>query len=437
MAALDAPSGDVAPVKKSLRSKRLMRPAKSKARKASDAETQPPAPEKNEQTDDQIETPKIESNETFEEKSTTAAESNWDSSALEDMDINSGTTDADTLSVGNRGSTYSSEHHSALLNGFPSVDKSVSSSTTYTSSSMDVFVEANESHPALPNELLHHRGSFEQQDISESQNKDRPISPLIKDSISPDISEPPKASDLTHEQADTSNVNASDDQFMLMLGDMKANEEQSPPPRHSATTDNVPAIDISTAENEEPYTAEQKDLPSQVDIKNDTGDMQAFTRTFNTNVVSPQQTEPLAYTEPSTSAAAEQSRGMAVEDNVGAAASIDVAQLESEHAKLSNRMADSGEKSRGLGRSASLRFGSSPSTLSPEGRRRPSEAVSPASGGGNGNGKKGNRRSIMLTSFVPPVGMSGGGGSSSTSRSSNDSPGGSINETPIDHSAMN
>ncbi|KAJ2453278.1 GTPase-activating protein [Coemansia sp. RSA 2336] len=426
MAALDAPSGDVAPVKKSLRSKRLMRPAKSKARKASDAETQPSAPEKNAQADDEIETPKVESNEALEEKPTAAA-SNWDSSVLEDMDVNSGTTDADTLSVGNRESTYSSEHHSTLLNGFPSVDKSISSSTTYTSSSMDVFVEASDSHAAMPNELSHHRGSFGQQDMGEAQNKGgRPVSPLLKDAISPDASaEPTKAYDPGHEQADTSNANASDDQFMQMLGDMKIDEEQPPPPRHSATPDNVPAIDISAAEDEKPYNDEQLDAPLQADDKNYTDDMQPFTRKLSTSVVSPQQAEPQEYAEPASDPVAENASG--------AAASIDVAQLESEHAKLSDRLADAGEKSRGLGRSASLRFGS-PSTLSPEGRRRPSEAVSPASGG---SGKKGNRRSIMLTSFVPPVGMSGGGGSSNASRSSNDSPAGSINEAPIDHSAMN
>ncbi|KAJ2632374.1 GTPase-activating protein [Coemansia sp. RSA 1290] len=437
MAALDAPSGDVVPVKKSLRSKRLMRPAKSKARKASDAETQPAAPEKNAPTDDQIETPKIESNEASEEKPVVAA-SNWDSNVLEDMDVNSGTTDADTLSVGNRGSTYSSEHHSALLNGFPSVDKSVSSSTTYTSSSMDVFVEASDSHAAMANESQHHRGSFGQQDISEAQNKedkeDQPVSPLLKDSISPEASEPPKTSDCGHEQADTSNVNASDDQFMQMLGDMKI-DEQPPPPCHSATLDNVPAIDISAAEDKKPYNDEQVDVPLQAGGKDYTDDMQPFTPNFSANVVSPQQAEPLEDAEPKAAAAAvEPASNPAVEAASGAAASIDVAQLESEHAKLSDRMADAGEKSRGLGRSASLRFGS-PSTLSPEGRRRPSEAVSPASG--SGGGKKGNRRSIMLTSFVPPVGMSGGGGSSNASRSSNDSPAGSINEAPIDHSAMN
>ncbi|KAJ1662125.1 GTPase-activating protein [Coemansia sp. RSA 1646] len=86
-----------------------------------------------------------------------------------------------------------------------------------------------------------------------------------------------------------------------------------------------------------------------------------------------------------------------------------VAELESAHSKAVSKS--------NLGRSTSLRFGSSrmgskgaSDALSPEGRRRPSEIVSPA--------KKNNRRSIMLTSFVPPV---SGNSGSSPSRSSGES----------------
>ncbi|KAJ2022407.1 GTPase-activating protein [Coemansia sp. RSA 2530] len=64
----------------------------------------------------------------------------------------------------------------------------------------------------------------------------------------------------------------------------------------------------------------------------------------------------------------------------------------------------------GLGRSISLRYGGN--SLSNSERRRPSLSA-----------KTTNRRSIMLTSFVPPVGMSGGpsSNSSTSTRSSNDS----------------
>ncbi|KAJ2553183.1 GTPase-activating protein [Coemansia sp. RSA 1933] len=87
-----------------------------------------------------------------------------------------------------------------------------------------------------------------------------------------------------------------------------------------------------------------------------------------------------------------------------------VAELESAHSKAVKSKSN-------LGRSTSLRFGGgAPRTggrgadsLSPEGRRRPSEIVSPA--------KKTNRRSIMLTSFVPPVSSTG----NSPSRSSGES----------------
>ncbi|KAJ2403260.1 GTPase-activating protein [Coemansia sp. RSA 2559] len=89
------------------------------------------------------------------------------------------------------------------------------------------------------------------------------------------------------------------------------------------------------------------------------------------------------------------------------------AELESAHSKAVSKS--------NLGRSTSLRFGGSVRTnkegggggaasLSPEGRRRPSEIVSPA--------KKSNRRSIMLTSFVPPVSSTGNSPSRSSGESS-------------------
>ncbi|KAJ2641073.1 GTPase-activating protein, partial [Coemansia sp. RSA 1694] len=77
-----------------------------------------------------------------------------------------------------------------------------------------------------------------------------------------------------------------------------------------------------------------------------------------------------------------------------------------------------------LGRSISLRYGGNKATI--DERRRPSLSAGAGAGGagasaGGGGAKTANRRSIMLTSFVPPVGLSGGPNSSSSTRSSNDS----------------
>ncbi|KAJ1721327.1 hypothetical protein LPJ61_006055, partial [Coemansia biformis] len=82
-----------------------------------------------------------------------------------------------------------------------------------------------------------------------------------------------------------------------------------------------------------------------------------------------------------------------------------------------------------LGRSASLRQGArSPDQRSPAG-------ISPT---GSAAAKKTNRRSILLTSFVPPVGLGGGGpGAGSSSRSSADSHAESVVETPADSAALN
>ncbi|KAJ1828346.1 GTPase-activating protein [Coemansia sp. RSA 2599] len=105
---------------------------------------------------------------------------------------------------------------------------------------------------------------------------------------------------------------------------------------------------------------------------------------------------------------------------------IDEASLESMHAKLSH-LTDtangSGNSAREypLGRSTSMRYGTPRSSSS--GRRRPSLSSpgTPLGGGTASSGKSKNRRSIMLTSFVPPVGISGGLSSSSPQRNSGES----------------
>ncbi|KAJ2693436.1 GTPase-activating protein [Coemansia sp. RSA 1285] len=99
-----------------------------------------------------------------------------------------------------------------------------------------------------------------------------------------------------------------------------------------------------------------------------------------------------------------------------------VAELEATHAKAAN--------SNAVGRSKSLRFGAGAGAegaggdaSGAEGRRRPTEVASP----GSAAKKKGNRRSIMLTSFVPPVSNPASG---SPSRSSGES---SRSETTTSH----
>ncbi|KAJ2659331.1 GTPase-activating protein [Coemansia sp. RSA 1200] len=98
-----------------------------------------------------------------------------------------------------------------------------------------------------------------------------------------------------------------------------------------------------------------------------------------------------------------------------------VAELEAAHAKAAN--------SNAVGRSRSLRFGAGAGagaggdSSGTEGRRRPTEIASP----GSAAKKKGNRRSIMLTSFVPPVANPASG---SPSRSSGES---SRSETTTNH----
>ncbi|KAJ1894526.1 GTPase-activating protein, partial [Kickxella alabastrina] len=94
--------------------------------------------------------------------------------------------------------------------------------------------------------------------------------------------------------------------------------------------------------------------------------------------------------------------------------SISSAALESVHDTLGNMTETangSGNSAReyALGRSVSMRYGNGNAATGAggTGRRRPSLAVS---------SKAKNRRSIMLTSFVPPVGMSGGPNTGSPSR---------------------
>ncbi|KAJ2706246.1 GTPase-activating protein [Coemansia sp. IMI 203386] len=116
-----------------------------------------------------------------------------------------------------------------------------------------------------------------------------------------------------------------------------------------------------------------------------------------------------------------------VKDVSAGAPVIDEASLESMHAKLSH-LTDtangSGNSAREypLGRSTSMRHGAPRGSNGNSGRRRPSLS-SPGTplGGTASSNKSKNRRSIMLTSFVPPVGMSGGPSTNSPQRLSGES----------------
>ncbi|KAJ2719920.1 hypothetical protein H4R23_004784, partial [Coemansia sp. Cherry 401B] len=383
MATVDAPAGDSAPVKKSLRSKRLMRPAKSKTRKASDA-TQAESKDSADGELDASKTPDL-SAQTDRRGSTGAS---WDADALDDTDKHSGT-DADTLSVGNRNSTYSNERHSALLNGLPSVDKSASSNTTHTSSSLDVFMEASDAHADADHQSPH----------QQPQPEPAPMADIIDLATPTDGSR--AADDKAHANSDEVDDDSSGQQFMQMLS---AGEPRS-------RSNSVPRVDVSAPQDSgEPGTEAYDtgfmdslvDSYGQAEPNKEAGETHDYTLSFGTSV-----TSPLAQSPADTEAITNETNqdGPAVGDGK---ASVSTAELESEHAKLGNHIneadrSNSGSgREYGLGRSSSLRQGSR-TVLSPDERRRPSEAVSPAST----SSKKGNRRSIMLTSFVPPVGMSG------------------------------
>ncbi|KAJ2483001.1 GTPase-activating protein [Coemansia sp. RSA 2131] len=373
------------PVKKSLRSKRLMRPAKSKARKPSDATDEPKLEAHNEVTDGDSAASKPEAWELGSvdaDKHLEPAVVDRNSGTTDvDTDGHSGTTDVDT--VGNRGSTYSEDNSMREL---PVVSVSASSNTTYTESSADVFVEASE--PT--------------QDI--------------------DLSLPlPLPTDESKQEGQD---------FMQMLGDLPDTEE----PQNFL--DGV-GVDANTSGGGERRGS-------------DTGLMDAgFMESLSAGPDLPDLADQGLSESHATSVRRESSGRSAGNEDVAA---VKDSELEAEHSRLGNHGSDrsgdhnssrngdhsssrngdvDGGRNYGLGRSASVRIGSRGGSGE---RRRPSEAViSPSSAGSS---KQGNRRSIMLTSFVPPVGMSGGG-SSTGSRSSTESPGGSINEALVDHAALN
>ncbi|KAJ2839912.1 GTPase-activating protein [Coemansia erecta] len=373
------------PVKKSLRSKRLMRPAKSKARKPSDATDEPMPDAHNDMTDGDSAASKSEAWELGSvnaDKHLETADVDRNSGTTDvDTDGHSGTTDVDT--VGNRGSTYSEDHGMREL---PVVSVSASSNTTYTESSTDVFVEASE--PT--------------QDI--------------------DLSLPPPLP--------TDEIKQEGQDFMQMLGDLADTEGP-----HNFL--GGVGVDANTSEGGKRRGSDTGLLGA--------GFMESLSASPDLTDLSKKD---LSESHVTRVRRASSGRSTGAKD----VAAVKDSELEAEHARLADHSGDrSGDRSSsrnddhnssrsgdvdsgrnyGLGRSVSVRIGSRPGGGE---RRRPSEAVvSPASGGSN---KQGNRRSIMLTSFVPPVGMSGGG-SSTGSRSSTESPGGSINEALVDHAALN
>ncbi|KAJ2344820.1 hypothetical protein GGF43_005362, partial [Coemansia sp. RSA 2618] len=409
-----------------------MRPAKSKGRKASDTDAQPETLELKEHTDGESAASKMGSEQGDKRGSAGAVQGEaWDSGTVDDTDRHSGTTDVETLAAGNRGSTYSNERQS-LMNGLPSVDKSESSGTTYTSSSTDVFVEASESPRVKPQ-----RGSFgvlepqfsaeseqHQQLTADPEQHDRPASPPVQDII--DLTSP--ADDA---KSRASRGDSSGQQFMDMLGDLQSAEEPQSYTRASVDEQQRGSDAYDTGFMDS-LVDSYGQAASQDDVKA-ASEAHDYTQALDGSVQPPAAEAPAsAEASPAGDAGSKD-----VEEDV---ASVKVSELETEHAKLGDRTSEAGSGVReyGLGRSSSMRNGLR-STRGPEERRRPSEAVVSPVSGGSVSSKKGNRRSIMLTSFVPPVGMSGGGGgSSNASRSSTEkSPAGSISEAMVDHSAMN
>ncbi|KAJ2161045.1 GTPase-activating protein [Coemansia sp. RSA 552] len=461
MATIDAPSGDSPPVKKSLRSKRLMRPAKGKGRKDSSASGDGPAatPPKLDVDGGEFRSGqcKMSLAERSADKEPHTAEggNDWASPKTGDSNSRNSGTDTETLLAAD---------DSKLSARLPSVDKSASGTSYSSSMDAEVFVEASESQPAT---ATAQRGSFGRPPHGAdpaatgagNQDGQRERSSSLMDAVDLAFThDRDDGADRTMEAGSARNCSDSADadndssgqDFMHMLSGI----EEEDPTKPSANGDGGNAAAAAVGHEDSHDSTESCDngfmdsLVSSYGLANDapgSAGLQDFPQSRNTTVSASDQPRSATMGDRDTSTGVEKhgdaAKGDRAEDRRAAtlaslgkpAPVVSVPELESEHAKLDGMAKSPHDSAReyGVRRSTSLRIGS-PSSASPRGRRRPSEGLSPSSAGS----KKGNRRSIMLTSFVPPVGMSGGGSSTgSTSRSSTESPAGSINES--DPSALN
>ncbi|KAJ2807401.1 GTPase-activating protein [Coemansia guatemalensis] len=501
MSMVDSSTGEhnSPPVKKSLRSKRLMRPAKGSkasagpARKLSNAsDTQTT---KQEGLQDELDSEKIsdgnhektDSNQleaTKEEK----ADNGWSNptaasgkeGAPDDEDRRHSGTDTETLTTVDNGERFSAERQPTAVSHLPAVDKSASGASN-SSVDNDVFVEANETQPPsthaspriAPAQAVEEQPPAKDEPRGEEPHQQGTSSPSMLDII--DLSSPTddhaaKSDDIPHVGA--ADVESSDKAPAHSAGERQQDRVDAPDAAgDSAAHDFMGGLsadyaNAASSQKEHETAANPRDanhdddfMISLVSAKSqadrmaeskDGSDTHHYTRSYGT-ALSPSSDAAAGTKEES---AADIPLGDRQDNYTRLAASSEqlshvpestIAELASEHSRLGNQPgsagATTGSNTQGhtLSRSSSLRFNanskrsSRSSGMSPDGRGRPSEAASPASAGA----KKSNRRSIMLTSFVPPVGMGGGPSTSSPSRSSSESRPESINEAPADTTSMN
>ncbi|KAJ2709738.1 GTPase-activating protein, partial [Coemansia spiralis] len=362
MSALDGPPADgaVAPAKKSLRSKRLMRPGKTKAAHNPDGES--PQDE-----DAATEIPYDKDRPASAHSSSRGSETNRHSG-----------TDTETLAA-------DSAHGLGPSPRLPPVDNSVSG-MSFSSADADVFIEA-----------------------SDTQTSSRPASHNWDSGGLAGTADEPAAV-----------VDESAEDLMQMLAGLQVPDEPHQPASAGAdTTDLLGFSPGGLASSYDPTSAQADEAAPH------------SRRGSHSTVASPAArpaTGDSARRDSSgdhTSRPARRSSSI----NSGPRRRLSVAEPEPDLGYIPISAGSAGEQAHGhtLGRSASMR----------QGARSPDQRTSPTSPTGSAGAKKNNRRSILLTSFVPPVGLGGGPTSSAASRSSAESRAESVVETPADSSMMN
>ncbi|KAJ2803837.1 hypothetical protein H4R21_001875, partial [Coemansia helicoidea] len=374
MSALDAPAADGAPVKKSLRSKRLMRPAKAKAAHAPDDESEPAAQDP----------PQDEAGITGGKDRPVSTASSGHASA---GNRHSAGTDTETLAAD------TTHEPSPVL---PPLDKS-SSSVSYMSADADAFVEASDtresSHPSSHSQeggvLAGLAGPADEPAGADESAED--LMQMLAGLQVPDEPQLTTSADTGAADLLVSGIGGLASSYSPPSSALGDKEEGPRSRRGSHSTAASPVVRPATGDS----------AASPISAWRDSAADRASGQARRSASINGAQRRPLSMAGP-----------------------------EPEFVVTPTSADSTGEpaRSHALGRSASLRQGA----WSPD--QRAPASLSPA---GSGGAKKGNRRSIMLTSFVPPVGLGGGPSSKSPSRSSTESRAESVVETPADLAAMN
>ncbi|KAJ2083782.1 GTPase-activating protein [Coemansia sp. RSA 988] len=500
MSMVDSSTGEhnSPPVKKSLRSKRLMRPAKGSkasatavpARKHSNgSDTQIT---KQEGLQDELDSEKIsdgnhekaDSNHLIKEEK---ADNGWSATTAssgkegvpDDEDRRHSGTDTETLTTADNGERFSAERQSTAASHLPTVDKSASGASN-SSVDNDVFVEANETQsPSVhaspriePTQTADEQSPTKEETRVEESQQQETLSSSILDII--DLSSP--TDDHAAKRDDTPQVEAADVESSDQVPSRSVGEKQQAQDGVSDAAGASGAHDFMSSisadyDNTKPSQKEHESGATPRSTNHDedfmislvSGNSQAdrmaeskgdsdahhYTRSYGTalspssDAATDAKEESLANM-PISDRPDNYTKSVASSEQLPQVPESTIAEPTSEHSGLGGLLgtagaAGSNTQGQTLSRSSSLRFNTNSkrssrnSGMSPDGRGRLSEVVSPASAGA----KKANRRSIMLTSFVPPVGMSGGPRTSSPSRSSSESRPESINEAPADTTSMN